>query len=61
MECLDPFGRWRGLTVVARGTQVLLVTPPGEAAVLSVDQTRKLARALGQAAAANALTQARSQ
>jgi len=58
VECADPFGRWRGMTVVARGEEVLIVAPPGESAVLSVEQTRKLSRTLGQAAAANALTQA---
>ena len=46
------------MTVVARGDEVLLVAPPGESAVLSIEQTRKLSRTLGQAAAANALSQA---
>lgn len=46
------------MTVVAHGDQVLLVTPPGESAVLSVEQTRQLSRTLGQAAAANALAHA---
>lgn len=44
------------MTVVARGDEVLLVAPPGESAVLSVEQTQKLSRTLGQAAAANALS-----
>ena len=46
------------MTVVARGDEVLLVAPPGESAVLSVEQTQKLSRTLGQAAAANALSRA---
>ncbi|HEX3787319.1 MAG TPA: hypothetical protein VHW44_05620 [Pseudonocardiaceae bacterium] len=43
------------MTVVAHGDDVLIVSPPGESAVLSVEQTRKLGRALGQAAAVTAL------
>lgn len=49
VECLDPFGRWRGMTVLARGEDVLLVSPPGESAVLSIEQTQKLGRALAAA------------
>ena len=43
------------MTVVANDDQVLIVSPPGESAVLSVDEARLLGRALDRAAAVNAL------
>ncbi|MBV8933470.1 MAG: hypothetical protein JOZ47_21010 [Kutzneria sp.] len=50
VECLDPFGRDRAMTVLVQHGRVLLVSPPGESAVLSVQQTRRLRLALDQAA-----------
>lgn len=47
--CHDPFGRDRALTIFLEGEQVVLVPPPGAAAVLSVSQTRRLGNALEQA------------
>jgi hypothetical protein len=47
--CHDAFGRDRALTIFVEGDQVLLVPPPGAAAVLSPQQTRRLGAALDQA------------
>lgn len=47
--CHDPFGRDRALTIFVEGERVLLVPPPGAAAVLSVAQTRWLGSVLDQA------------
>jgi hypothetical protein len=51
VECADPFGRCRAMNVVVQQGNVVVVAPPGEAAVLSADQTRLLGRALANAAA----------
>lgn len=50
VDCLDPFGRDRAMTVLVEHGQVLLVAPPGETAVLSPQQTRRLHHALDRAA-----------
>ncbi|GAB2982539.1 hypothetical protein GCM10027184_36930 [Saccharothrix stipae] len=50
IDCHDPFGRDRSMTVLVEEDRVLLVAPPGESAVMSVTQTRKLHRLLDQAA-----------
>lgn len=51
VECSDPFGRYRAMTVLVRRDEVVVVAPPGESAVLSVQQIRDLDRALAGAAA----------
>jgi hypothetical protein len=51
VACVDPFGRARAVNVLVRRGEVVLVTPPGEAAVLSVHQTRQLGRVLTYVAA----------
>jgi hypothetical protein len=50
IECHDPFGRDRSMTVIVEDDRVLLVAPPGESAVMSVTQTRRLRHLLDQAA-----------
>lgn len=50
VRCHDPFGRDRALTLLVEDKQVLLVPPPGAAAVLSASQTRGLCLVLDQAA-----------
>ena len=50
IRCHDPFGRDRALTIFVEGDRVLLVPPPGAAAVLSAQQTRWLGNVLDQAA-----------
>ena len=50
VRCIDPFGRDRALTVLVENERVVLVPPPGAAAVLSAQQARGLGRALDQAA-----------
>ena len=50
VDCLDPFGRDRAMTVLVEHDRVVLVAPPGETAVLSPQQTRRLHRALDRAA-----------
>jgi hypothetical protein len=50
VDCLDPFGRDRAMTVLVEHDQVVLVAPPGETAVLSPQQTRRLHHALDRAA-----------
>ena len=50
VDCLDPFGRDRAMTVIVEHGRVLLVAPPGETAVLSPQQTRRLHHALDRAA-----------
>jgi hypothetical protein len=50
VDCLDPFGRDRAMTVLVEPDHVLLVAPPGETAVLSPQQTRRLHHALDRAA-----------
>lgn len=42
IHCLDPFGRDRSMAVLVERGRVLLVAPPGESAVLSATQTRRL-------------------
>lgn len=51
VECSDPFGRYRAMTVLVRRDEVVVVAPPGESAVLSVQQIRDLDEALAGAAA----------
>lgn len=50
VRCRDPFGRDRALTLLVEDEYVVLVPPPGAAAVLSVSQARGLNIALDQAA-----------
>ena len=50
VRCNDPFGRDRALTVLVEDETVLLVPPPGAAAVLSAQQARGLGLTLDQAA-----------
>jgi hypothetical protein len=50
VRCRDPFGRDRALTVLVEDGRVVLVPPPGAAAVLSAQQLRGLGIALDQAA-----------
>jgi hypothetical protein len=50
VECVDPFGRCRAMNVVVQRDRVVVVAPPGQAAVLSADQTRLLGSALDRAA-----------
>ena len=50
VDCRDPFGRDRAMTVLVEPDRVLLVAPPGETAVLSPQQTRRLHHALDRAA-----------
>jgi hypothetical protein len=51
VQCADPFGRDRAMTVLAETGRVVMVSPPGESAVLSVPQLRSLGQALDHAAA----------
>lgn len=46
VECTDLFGRTRGLTVLRHPRGVVVVSPAGEAAVLSAEQVDQLAGAL---------------
>jgi hypothetical protein len=50
IRCHDPFGRDRALTIFVEGDRVLVVPPPGAAAVLNAQQTRWLNNILDQAA-----------
>lgn len=50
IDCHDPFGRDRSMTVLVEEDRVLLVAPPGESAVMSATQTRRLRHLLDQAA-----------
>lgn len=47
--CRDPFGRQRAVTVLAQADRVVLVTPPGQAAVLSGPELARLHCALTEA------------
>jgi hypothetical protein len=49
VECVDPFGRCRAMNVVVQRNRVVVIAPPGQAAVLSADQTRLLGSALDRA------------
>ena len=49
VSCLDPFGRDRSITVVATKDHVLLVTPPGQSAVLTPGQAKRLDAVLAEA------------
>jgi hypothetical protein len=51
VQCADPFGRDRAMTVLAETGRVTVVSPPGESAVLSVRQLRTFSQALDHAAA----------
>ena len=51
IHCHAPFGRDRSMTVLVENDRVLLVTPPGETAVMSATQTRRLGSLLDQATA----------
>jgi hypothetical protein len=50
VECADPFGRCRAMNVLVHRGRVVVVAPPGQAAVLSAHQTRLLGSALAKAA-----------
>ncbi|HEX6344280.1 hypothetical protein [Umezawaea sp.] len=54
IDCHDPFGRDRSMTVLVENDRVLLVSPPGESAVMSATQTRRLHQLLDRAAASSA-------
>ncbi|OLF18897.1 hypothetical protein [Actinophytocola xanthii] len=54
VRCHDPFGRDRALTVLVEDGRVVLVPPPGAAAVLSTQQLAGLGIALDQAATVRA-------
>ncbi|SDN46114.1 hypothetical protein [Allokutzneria albata] len=56
VDCGDPFGRDRSVTVLVEEDQVLVVAPPGGTAVLSAQQTHRLHRTLGTASDAAAET-----
>ncbi len=47
--CRDLFGRQRAVTVLAQPDRVVLVAPPGQAAVLSGPELARLHRALTEA------------
>ena len=49
VRCRDPFGRQRAVTVLAQPDRVVLVAPPGQAAVLSGPELAQLHRALAEA------------
>lgn len=55
VHCHDPFGRDRSMTVIVEEGRVLLVSPPGESAILSAQQTRRLHTLLDEAAHSPAL------
>jgi hypothetical protein len=59
IDCHDPFGRDRSMTVLVENDRVLLVAPPGESAVMSATQTRRLHQLLDQAAATSAAPEQR--
>jgi hypothetical protein len=50
VSCLDPFGRARGMAVLAKDDDIVVVTPAGQTAVLTPSQTRRLDQALRLAA-----------
>lgn len=50
VSCNDPFGRDRALTVIVEHESIVLVPPPGAAAVLSAKQARGLGSTLDQVA-----------
>ncbi len=50
IRCHDPFGRDRALTIFVEEDRVLVVPPPGAAAVLSTQQIHFLGTVLDQAA-----------
>ncbi|HWE89852.1 MAG TPA: hypothetical protein VG317_10370 [Pseudonocardiaceae bacterium] len=50
VTCRDPFGRARGMAVLAKEEDVVVVTPAGQTAVLTATQTRNLEQALRLAA-----------
>jgi hypothetical protein len=52
VECADPFDRCRAMSVVVHEGRIVVVTPPGGAAVLSAHQTRLLGSAPADAALA---------
>lgn len=49
VRCRDPFGRQRAVTVLAQPDRVVLVAPPGQAAVLSGPELARLHHALAEA------------
>ena len=49
--CHDPFGRDRALTLLVEDDHVLLVPPPGAAAVFSAQETRSLDGVLAEVSA----------
>ena len=46
VSCQDAVGRRRDIIVLADGERVVLVTPPGETAVLSLPEVERLRAAL---------------
>ncbi|MCP2258739.1 hypothetical protein LX15_002437 [Streptoalloteichus tenebrarius] len=53
VACRDAFGRDRAVTVLVDHGEVVLVAPPGEAAVLSAQETTRLRSALDEAASSS--------
>lgn len=51
IACSDPYGRERSVAIIVEENQVLLVPPPGQAAVLSGPELDQLTHALSAAAA----------
>jgi hypothetical protein len=50
IECEDPFGRARSVVVYTHEGRAMVIAPPGESAMLTPDQARRLAAILIQAA-----------
>jgi hypothetical protein len=55
VHCHDPFGRDRSMAVFVDQDRVLLVSPPGESAVLSAQQIRRLRTLLDEVARSRSL------
>jgi hypothetical protein len=49
VECVDAFGRCRAMNVVLDRGRLVVVSPPGQTALLSAHQTRQLGNALDSA------------
>lgn len=49
IACTDPYGRERAVAIYVEHDDVLVVPPPGQAAVLNLAELDRLTRALGAA------------